>query len=189
MENPAAPLPKLVLHPCTDRESIDPTNIAKTWLKDLEGEISRDQLENISDLFIDDCWWRDIVGLSWDITTKHGTNEVSKYLQSQAVSSGFGQLEVLDQGPLKPRLSDIGGTIWIESGFSFNTKVGSGRGIVRLANVLPLKWKAWIVHTNLDGLNNFPERSPEGKSNLCGTKDIQVLIIGAGTYSRYNPIT
>jgi hypothetical protein len=32
-------------------------------------------------------------------------------------------------------LPDMGGLIWIESGFTFDTKAGTGRGIVRLANV------------------------------------------------------
>jgi hypothetical protein len=182
MENPAAPLPSLVLHHDTNREAIDPGSIVKTWLENLQDKISQNQLKNVSDLFIEDCWWRDVVGLSWNITTKRGTNEISKYLQSQAVKSGFGQLKEINQGSLQPRLSDISGLIWIESGFTFNTNAGSGRGIVRLANIGPRQWKAWIVHTNLDELKGFPELSPQEKSNGYETKDIQVLIVGAGTH-------
>ncbi|RDW62447.1 hypothetical protein BP6252_11880 [Coleophoma cylindrospora] len=180
MDNPAVPLPELVLHDIASRESIDPRSIVKGWLANLEEKISQDDLGNISSLFIDDCWWRDIVGLSWDITTKRGMSEVSQYLQAQAKKSGFGQLNVIDQGALQPRLSDMGGLIWIESGFTFVTKTGTGRGIVRLANVGPLQWNAWIVHTNLDELSGFPEKSPEGTSDENETKDIQALIIGAG---------
>ena len=77
----------------------------------------------------------------------------------------------------------MGGLIWIESGFTFDTKAGTGRGIVRLANVGPLQWKAWIVHTTLDELKGFPEHSPQEKSNGYETKDTQVLIIGAGMHS------
>lgn len=182
MENPAAPLPRLVLHQDANREAIDPGSIVKTWLENLQDKISQNQLRDVSDLFIGDCWWRDVVGLSWNITTKRGTNEICKYLQSQGIKSGFGQLRAINQGPLQPRLSDIGGLIWIESGFTFNTKAGSGRGIVRLANIGPLQWKAWIVHTNLDELKGFPEHLPQEKSNGYETKDIQVLIVGAGTY-------
>ena len=77
----------------------------------------------------------------------------------------------------------MGGLIWVESGFTFDTKAGTGRGIVRLAKVGPLQWKAWIVHTTLDELKGFPEHSPKGKSNGYETKDTQVLIIGAGMHS------
>jgi hypothetical protein len=182
MEKAAAPLPQLVLHDESTRASIVPASIAKTWLENLQTKLSQDQLGDVSDLFIDDSWWRDIVGLSWNITTKRGTNEIGQYLQSQASKSGFGNFNVIDQGALQPRLSDMG-LIWIESGFTFDTKAGTGRGIVRLANVGPLQWKAWIVHTTLDELKGFPEHSPQDKSNSYATKDTQVLIIGAGTYS------
>ena len=184
METAAPPLPQLVLHDDSTRDSIDPGSIAKTWLENLQTKLSQDQLGDVSDLFIDDSWWRDIVGLSWNITTKRGTNEISQYLQSQAAKSGFGQFNVIGQGALQPRLSDMGGLIWIESGFTFDTKAGTGRSIVRLANVGPLKWKAWIVHTTLDELKGFPEHSPQEKSNNgYKTKDTQVLIIGAGMHS------
>jgi hypothetical protein len=183
METAAAPLPQLVLHDDSTRDSIDPDSITKTWFENLQTKLSQDQLGDISDLFIDDSWWRDIVGLSWNITTKHGTKEISQYLQSQASKSGFGQFNSIDQGALQPRLSDMGGLIWIESGFTFDTKAGIGRGIVRLANVGPLQWKAWIVHMTLDKLKGFPEHSPQEKSNDYKTKDTQVLIIGAGMHS------
>ena len=182
METVAAPLPRLVFHDDVNRDSIDPRSITKTWLDKLQQKISQNQLRDVSELFIDECWWRDIVALSWNITTKCGRNEISQYLQSQAAKSGFGQFNVVDQGALQPRLSDRGGLIWIESGFTFENKAGTGRGIVRLANVGPSQWKAWIVHTNLDELKGFPEQSPQEKSNGYKPTDTQVLIIGAGMH-------
>lgn len=182
METMAAPLPSLVLHDEVDQASIDPRSITKIWLKNLQQKISQNHLSDVSELFIDECWWRDIVALSWDITTKHGRNEISQFLQLQAAKSGFGQLDVIDEGALQPRLSNMGGLIWIESGFSFETKAGTGRGIVRLANVGPLEWKAWIVHTNLDELKGFPEQPPQEKPNSDKLANSQVLIIGAGIH-------
>ena len=181
MESAAAPLPELVLH--DTRDEIDPRRIAKTWLESLQTKISQGQLEDISDLFIDDSWWRDIVGLSWNITTKRGTSKISQYLQSQALKSGFGKFDVIHQGVLQPRLSNFGGGVWIESGFIFETIAGTGRGILRLSNTGPQQWKAWIVHTTLEELKGFPEQPPQEKSTGHETKDIQVLIIGAGMHS------
>ena len=185
METAAAPLPTLVLHDDVKPDSIDPLSITKTWLKKLQQKISQNQLGDVSELFIEESWWRDIVALSWNITTKHGRNDIGQYLQSQAAKSGFGQFNIINQGALQPRLSDMGGLIWIESGFTFESKAGTGRGIVRLANVSPLLWKAWIVHTNLDELKEFPEQSPLEKSKDYKTADIQVLIIGAGMNFRW----
>ncbi|KFX91454.1 hypothetical protein O988_07743 [Pseudogymnoascus sp. VKM F-3808] len=180
METIAAPLPSLVLHGEVDQASIDPHSITQAWLSNLQHKISQNQLNDISDLFISDCWWRDIIALSWDITTKRGTNETAQFLHLHAALSGFGQLNVIDHGALQPRLSNMGGLIWIESGFSFETKVGNGRGIVRLANVGPAEWRAWIVHTNLDELRGFAEQSPLEKGDCDKEADCQVLIIGAG---------
>ncbi|TVY94431.1 putative indole-3-pyruvate monooxygenase [Lachnellula willkommii] len=180
MESAAAPLPSLVLHDPSTRDEIDPRSITKTWLESLQSKISQGQLQDVSDLFIDASWWRDIVGLSWNITTKRGTSKISQYLQTQAPKSGFGKFAVIQQGVLQPRLSDLGGLIWIESGFTFETKAGTGRGILRLSNTGPRQWKAWIVHTTLEELKGFPEHPPQEISTHHETKDIQVLIIGAG---------
>ncbi|TVY46827.1 putative indole-3-pyruvate monooxygenase [Lachnellula occidentalis] len=183
MEFAAAPLPELVLHDTSTRDEIDPESIAKTWLENLQAKISQGQLEDVSDLFIDDSWWRDIVGLSWNITTKRGMSKISQYLQSQVSKSGFGKFDVIHQGVLQPRLSDLGGLIWIESGFTFETKAGTGRGILRLANTGPQQWKAWIVHTTLEELSGFPEQSPQESSTAHETKDIQGRFASANTRS------
>lgn len=186
METAAAPLPRLMLHDDHQLDWLNPYSITKAWLSKLQEKISQGQLTDLSDLFIDESWWRDIVGLSWNITTKRGTNEISQYLQSEAAKSGFGNFNIIGQGALHPRLSDMGGLVWIESGFTFENKAGTGRGIVRLTNVGPLLWKAWIVHTNLEELKGFPEQSPrevsssQEKMNGHTVTNTQVLIVGAG---------
>lgn len=181
METTAAPLPSLVLHDNLELHSTNPRSIAQAWLKNLQTKISQNQLRDVSDLFIGESWWRDIIGLSWNITTKRGTNEISQYLQSQAAKSGFGNFRIIEQGALQPRLSDIGGLIWIEAGFTFENKAGTGRGIMRLTNVASLLWKAWIVHTNLDELEGFAEQVPQERlSTQHNVTEPQVLIVGAG---------
>jgi hypothetical protein len=111
METAAAPLPTLVLHEGVDRDSTNALDIARTWLRDLQQKVSEDQFNDASGLFIEESWWRDILGLSWNITTKRGRHEIGQYLQSQTAKSGFGQFNVIDQGALQPRLSDMGGLI------------------------------------------------------------------------------
>lgn len=184
METAAAPLPLLTLHQDVNRDSIDPRRITKLWLEKLQEKISHNRVGDVSELFLEESWWRDIVAVSWNIKTKKGTDDIGQYLQAHASKNGFGQFNIIEDGALQPRLSDLGGLIWVESGFTFETKAGKGRGIVRLANVGPLLWKAWIVHTNLDELKGFPEQPPQKQSNSDQPKNPQVLIIGAGTYLR-----
>lgn len=111
MESAGAPLPSLVLHEDTIKDSIDPHGITKAWLEILQLKISQDQLNDTSELFIAESWWRDIVGLSWNITTKKGASEIGQYLQSRVTKSGFGKFNVINEGALQPRLSDMGGLI------------------------------------------------------------------------------
>jgi hypothetical protein len=150
MEKAAAPLPTLVLHDGVDRDSIDPLGIAKSWLKDLQQKLSKNQLIEFSDLFIDESWWRDILGLSWNITTKRGMQEIGQYLQSQAAKSGFSQFKVIDQGALQPRLSDMGGLI-----------VSRSRPCILVCcsqDIAPLipRHPRWSPHNSYDLLKRLP---------------------------------
>ena len=83
---------------------------------------------------------------------------------------------------------------FIQSGFRFKTRVGKGRGVVRLANVGPEEWRAWTVYTvleRLDGQDEVEARREKEQSTLSsssgavlastrGEGDVQVLVIGVG---------
>jgi hypothetical protein len=190
---PVPPLPKLSLHKDTVREQIEPVKIVDWWLSSLEKSFECQHTADISVLFINDCWWRDLVALSWDIRTKAGQASVAKYLKES--TSAIRQIKSIKDGGLQPNLMDMGGLIWIESGFTFETKYGYCRGIVRLANVGPKEWKAWTVFTQLEKLNGQDEleksraREPLKSTRFSNeetssNEDLQVLIIGAGQYAK-----
>lgn len=191
---PLAALPKLTLHESIDRNKVDVSKIVDDWLSSLSQRFTQCRLTNLSDLFIEESWWRDLVALSWDFTSKHGPEDISKYLGASV--AGFGQLKTIQPGALQPQLVDMGGMMYIQSGFSFQTKVGSGRGLVRLANVGPEEWKAWTVLTQLERLTGQDElemlkvkesETQAGVSNVVNgdlkprTEDLQVLVVGAGS--------
>lgn len=190
----AATLPILSLQPGVDRELIDAPKIASDWLSKLEKHIGNSTLQDASTLFLEECWWRDIIALSWDWTSKHGFQAILKYLLSSSAS--LRELKVVESGGLQPAFVDLGGLQWIQSGFTFGTTNGHGTGLVRLANVGPDDWRAWIVFTQLDHLDGQKEDLRKQKtreyvsSALLGNgnyghiapdpKDLQVLIVGAG---------
>jgi len=70
----------------------------------------------------------------------------------------------------------------LESGFTFETNYGSCRGIIRLVNTGPEKWKAWTVSTGLDSLKRQEDVKPAESGS---DEEVQVLVVGAGkqTYS------
>ena len=198
---PLADVAELPLHESIKREELNVNEIFQSWLSRLSHCIEQRSFETaIPELFIQDCWWRDIVALSWDIRSKHGHNDIIRYLV--ASKHTLSSLKTVSSGGLKPVLMVIGPKVWIQAGFSFETPHGKGRGVVRLANAGKTEWKAWTVSTQLEklkfeeaieaeqklhsphpvlndinGVNGF--NGANGHASLKA-EDPQVIIVGAG---------
>ncbi|KIX02560.1 uncharacterized protein Z518_08501 [Rhinocladiella mackenziei CBS 650.93] len=188
--NMATPLPSLSLLDKVNRSEIDTVKIVNNWCSLVEQCITRKHLAAASEVFIDDCWWRDILAFSWDITTKHGQESIRELFG--ASTTEVKDLKPMKTGALQPTLTDMGGLVWIQSGFTFETKFGFGRGFVRLANVGESTWKAWTVFTQVEELKGLDEPVNKGILNsipapngvhlptIPSDQSLQVLIIGAG---------
>lgn len=195
------PIPPLALHGGIRKDDINPQSIVEKWLGELEALFTDKSHNKVSELLIDDCWWRDMVGLDWDFTSKHGHKAISEYLSRSL--HGISDLQTIDSTGLKPFVVEIGPMTWIQAGFNFKTPHGQGRGFVRLTNVEKDSWKAWTVFTQLERLNYQDEldttmlqrasahtaqviaTNNKETSNSNSTEeqsDLQVLIVGAGGY-------
>ena len=64
----ATPLPHLTLHPGTYRDHVDAVEVVEKWLGSLEEKLRAEDFPSngTHEMFIEDCWWRDIVALKWD---------------------------------------------------------------------------------------------------------------------------
>ncbi|KAL2847866.1 hypothetical protein BJY01DRAFT_262845 [Aspergillus pseudoustus] len=189
---PLAALPKLTLHPSVDAKALDAAKVVADWLSSLTQGLASGAQDDIRTLFLEkESWWRDFVSFSWDIATHNGTEAISKYITSS--TSGFAEPKTDLSFALQPQLMEMGPFQFIQSGFSFKNKFGTGRGILRLANVGPDEWKAWTVSTILERLNGQDEleakrlkeqaiqSSPSGHGIPSKEDtDLQVLIVGAG---------
>ncbi|KAK1710042.1 uncharacterized protein BDZ83DRAFT_757600, partial [Colletotrichum acutatum] len=144
-------IPTLTLQEGVKKEEVDAEKISGEWLSKLEKRFAERSFSNISDLFIDNCWWRDIVGLSWDFTCKQGQDNIKKYLAS--ANHGLSELQTNKLGGLKPLLLDFDGMVWIQTGFTFKTPHGEGKGLLKLGNTGKDEWKAWTVFTQLEKLD------------------------------------
>jgi len=155
-------------------------------------------------LFHDDSWWRDHVALDWDLHTLHGLPKIISFLSHRLPSLQLGSFKVVTEGQFGPSISSpIDGLEWIESMFTFETAIGRGRGMLRLAGASDGSHKAHIMYTALEELKGFEEltgarRSQGSKNSLAGgvikgnwferrqrtfdfvDEDPQALIIGAG---------
>ncbi|KAF9869869.1 flavin-binding monooxygenase [Colletotrichum karsti] len=184
-------LPDLKLQEGVKKEDVDAGKLTAEWLSKLEKRFAEKTFAGLGDLFIDNCWWRDIVGLSWDFTTKHGQEAIGNYLAT--ADHGLSALLPRMAGGLQPLLVDFGGQVWIQSGFTFKTPHGEGKGLLKLMNVGVGEWKAWTVFTQLERLDYMDELEKEraacvppalapatnGVNGHAEAEDPQVLVIGA----------
>ncbi|KAL1863116.1 hypothetical protein Daus18300_008108 [Diaporthe australafricana] len=164
---------------------------------------SREAAEGVASLFRDgECYWRDHLALSWDLRTLKGKDSIAEYLQdnssltSVSVDSST-EWRAPKLTPLNPEQTSKGILFYV----TFTTKLGSGRGVVRLAEDGAGSWKIWTLFTSLEELKGFEEpvgpRRPNGvqhgyhrgranwldrrnEDNKFENRDPDVLIIGAG---------
>ncbi|KAJ4357993.1 uncharacterized protein N0V89_002570 [Didymosphaeria variabile] len=191
MDNTKLPeLPKLKLQEGVQKEDIDAKQVTANWLSQLERSFSERSIDLVSNLFIENCWWRDIVALSWDFSCKQGQEAIRNYLVS--ATHGLSDIRANTFGGLQPMLVEFGGESWIQSGFTFRTPHGDGKGLLKLMNVGVGNWKAWTVFTQLEKLDYMKELEkqraacvpPTSVPAMIGaghdeSEDNQVIIVGA----------
>ena len=141
---------------------------AQAWLDDLEAIAADATSTEASALFLDTCYWRDAVALTWTLkTVAGGPGGINAELFPSLKSMGAAnfKLEAAPQTVVR-----VGREV-AEAFFTFETTKGLGRGIVRLApdESDGGKLKAWTFLTALEDLKGFEEktgpRRPTGQSN------------------------
>ncbi|MGA1552935.1 MAG: FAD-dependent oxidoreductase, partial [Burkholderiaceae bacterium] len=138
---------------------LDSTHQTKTQrvLDVFNQALEKSDYQLVADLFQDDCYWRDLVSLTWNIKTMEGKTQILEMLQSQAASiepSGF----KIDTNEVVTADDDLL-TAWI----TFETKVGRGYGLIRIK-----AGKIWTLLTSLSELKGFEE--PLGFERPLGAK-------------------
>jgi len=184
-------------------EDIDPVKIAKEWLEKLESALSPSpngdiDTDKVLDLFLPDAFWRDILSLTWDFRTFFGAAQIKAFLEDRVANPSIGEKTrlnnlKLENADVRKPYEDI---TWIEGLFTFSVGTwGAGDGVFRLVFTPEGGWKGLTIYTNLQSLNDYPEkvgalRSPlpsHGKWVDQRQKEIEfegiepyVLIVGGG---------
>ncbi len=148
----------------------DAQAIASEWLAGLERCLSEQSASGLNALFLNDCYWRDALALTWNLETLAGRAAVVSRLSETAAHAGISSL-VLDTDAPEPKLVSRVGREVIEAFFRFETQIGRGRGIVRIAKASgdDSQPQAWTVLTALEELKSFEEKTglnrPTGQSH------------------------
>jgi putative flavoprotein involved in K+ transport len=173
---------------------------ALDWLGRFASAVESKQIADITALFGLECWWRDLLALTWDFRTAQGPERIAALLQEGLEPSGLGSIEPYDRWG--PSLVEAGDTTWLELIFRFETRVGRGRGVARLVPGSDDEtWRAWIVTTVLEELEGHEERTgrhrPRGEAHRADRERVtwlerreqegvravaapEVLVVGAG---------
>ncbi len=121
-------------------------------LDKLDKALVANDVEGAASLFVDDCYWRDLVAFTWNLRTMEGRPAVEDMLSSQldAVKpSGWqtadGEVATEEDGIV---------TAWI----TFETKDVRGEGLVRLRDD-----RIWTLLTSATELKGFEEPSGSGR--------------------------
>jgi putative flavoprotein involved in K+ transport len=142
--------------------------LTTNWLAQFERAFAESDDALLHSLLHRDSYWRDLLALTWRITTIKGSDAIVGELRKHdgARPASF----ELAPGRVEPRYVTRAGVESIEAIFIFETAEGRGSGVVRLmpdadrGNML----RAWTLLTALDEIKGHEERigraRPTGKA-------------------------
>lgn len=141
---------------------------AGRWLAQFEGALAQPG-DLLGRLFHRDSYWRDVLALTWRISTFSGLETICHQLRVHAGRVQPSEFRT-DPDRTAPRWVTRAGTDAIEIIFRFETTQGKGIGVLRLTPDAydDHRLKAWTLLTALDELKGFEERvgtlRPRGES-------------------------
>ncbi|HET6692882.1 MAG TPA: NAD(P)/FAD-dependent oxidoreductase, partial [Pedococcus sp.] len=165
------------------------------WLEQFANALGAADPGEVTGLLAVDCWWRDLLALTWDLGTYRGQDAVAAMLEKHLQPGAVRDVAMVTE--FGPRAQ---GNV-VEGFITFETPLGEGRGAVRLVQEGG-RWVAWTVMTELDDLRGHeraigkhrsrgPRHGPVGGSGrnwLDERRDQQaytdtepdVVVLGAG---------
>ena len=128
---------------------------AAEWLERVESALS--SVTELETLFAEGAHWRDAVAFTWDILTISGGSKIASVLAQRQAEMGARDFRLSPEPSAQVKMR--GGRTVVEAFFDFTTKVGVGRGVVRIP------WdedsrgdiRALTLLTSLAAVEGFPE--------------------------------
>ncbi|KAK5072723.1 hypothetical protein LTR64_004804 [Lithohypha guttulata] len=188
----------------TKEKPEDVDNIAQTLIDKFNAALSSQDTQAILDLFLEDCYWRDHLGLSWNFHTLKGKEKMSDFLGAE--TKGLKKLTInrstAFRAPHYGALDGAGNINGVEFFVDFEAEKGIGNGLCRILEETAGMWKIFSLFTTLKELKDIKETTyhnrPEGVAhgenknrenwldrrnkdlNYENGKEPAVLIVGAG---------
>jgi len=134
-----------------------PATLAARVLSDFGDALDRRDVAAARAMFVEDCYWRDLVSFTWNIATCEGQDQIDAMLVAQLAQTAPSHWHLAEG----EAVDEAGGitTAWIR----FETAVGRGYGLIRLRGE-----KIWTLLTTLVELKGHEEA--KGFSRPMGAK-------------------
>ena len=189
----------MTLDMAADQTGTNAGAVFSQWIEDFSAAVGSRSVDRVVSLVTDDCYWRDLLALTWDLGTFHGHAAITGLLESNLEAAEPSNFEA-DSG-YAPRavVGDDGTTI--EAFYLFETPTAWCRGVVKLVEV-DGAWRAASVMTGVEDVKGHEravgERRPTGPRHLADAsskrnwkdrrdesrtysdRDPDVVVIGAG---------
>ena len=145
-------------------ETRSPTVIAEAWADAFNRTATSGG--NLASLFAEDCYWRDLVALTWSLRIFSGATDIAPSLAAAASKEGFRNFR-LDGTNTPPQWVERAGKRCIEAIARFQTDAGECVSVFRL----DAKGKAWTLMTALESLASATPQSIADAPDIGGEKD------------------
>lgn len=147
-----------------------PEAIISKWLSAFESTLASGKASELTGLIHEDGWWRDQLAVDWEFHTKRGVKNIIDFVDPRLAKVGFRNFKAYETGQFAPKTAKpIDDLEWVESMFSFETEVGTGKGMVRLVCLPNGAWMAHMIYTALQELHSAKEiagfNRPHGGNN------------------------
>jgi hypothetical protein len=146
----------------------DPAGIAAEIVKGINDALAKGDVIALANLFLDDSYWRDHLGLSWDFHTLKGKETISEFLKQNGCPLESIELDTSNAftSPRVGAFDGIGEVKGVEFFFRYKAKGSTGRGTCRVAEDSDGKSKIFSFFTQLCELEGLEEplgpRRPNG---------------------------
>ncbi|KAI9698123.1 MAG: hypothetical protein M1836_004125 [Candelina mexicana] len=165
----------------TTTENLNPSEIAQEWLSLLETHLTKGHPQ-LSEVFHEDSWWRDMLGLDWEFHTIKGLRSIENFVSQHQPRVQLSNFRLHNGKEAQPAFdSPVESLTWLTSVFFFETLFGRGCGVFYLTQAKEgSAWKAYSVYTTLQELKDIEE--PLGPRRLEGTVESMPGGISKGTW-------
>ncbi len=170
-----------------------------TWLGQFALAMESRSVDKVVATLTDDCYWRDLLAVTWDLGTYHGADGIQAMLERHLEAAAADNFDAVSE--FAPRAVSGGEVTVIEGFYTFETATAWCRGVAKLVQV-DGQWRAATVMTGVEDVRGYeralgarrptgPRHSPRAASArnwkdqratevAYADRDPDVVVIGAG---------